>query len=270
MHTALRTVVASLCLAAAAFAESPSTQPAAAPPARKLKVAIYADSGSPEGGMINVSKCLGKMPEGFDYKKVTAEDIRNGALEGCDVLVQPGGGGHAQADALQAGGLKTIQDFVKQGHGFVGICAGAYLATNDYPWSLGFINAKVVDKKHWARGPEAQVKMHFTDLGRQIYGEDADVKTVTYHQGPILAPSTQPDLMQYKELAVYDTEVVNPRGGIPGLMVGATAIAAGEYGQGHVIAIGPHPERSPGLDGVIRRSVQWAAGEGVPATQPTK
>ena len=43
----------------------------------------------------------------------------------------------------------------------------------------------------------------------------------------------------------------------------ATAIAAGTYGQGHVVAISSHPERSDGLDGVIRNAVKWAAGNGV-------
>ena len=70
------------------------------------------------------------------------------------------------------------------------------------------------------------------------------------------------DMPAYTPWAIYDTEVVK-KGAQAGLMTGATAIAAGEYGKGHLIAIGPHPERSPGLDGVIRRAVQWAAGQPV-------
>lgn len=260
MKTLLPTLAISLCLAALAVAaDAPSTRPA-----RKLKVAIYSDDGSPGSGLTNVSNCLAAMPDGFDFTKVTAQDIRDGKLAGIDVLVQPGGGGKAQATALEESGRTIIQDFVRDGHGFVGICAGAYLATNDYPWSLGFVNAKVLDKKHWARGPASEVKIHFTELGQQILGETPGVKGVIYHQGPILAPSTQPGMPAYDNLAIYDSEVVKADGGIPGLMVGATAMAATTYGNGRVIVIGPHPERSPGLEGVIRRSVQWVA----PTTRP--
>jgi hypothetical protein len=244
----------SLLGASFTLADAPATQPAKA-----LRVAVYTDAGAGDTGWTNVTNCLSKLPDGFSYYQVTAEDIRAGKLAGADVLVQPGGSGSKQAKTLEDSGLQIIRDFVKSGHGYVGICAGAYLSTNDYPWSLNFINAKVLDKKHWARGPETKIKIHFTPEGQQILGQDADVKEVIYHQGPILAPSTQPDMPAYTPLAIYDTEIVSPKGGIPGVMVGATAIAAGTYGQGHVIAISPHPERSPGLDGVIRRAVQWAA-----------
>lgn len=231
-----------------------------------LRVAVYQDAGTTDTGWVNVTNCLAKLPSGFTYYQVTADDIRAGKLAGADVLVQPGGSGSKQAKTLEPQGRDIIKQFVKSGHGYVGICAGAYLATNDYAWSLGFINAKVIDKAHWARGPESKIKIHFTPEGQALLGQDAGVKEVIYHQGPILSPSTQPDMPAYTPLAIYDTEIVSPKGGIPGVMVGATAIAAGSYGQGHVIAIGPHPERSDGLDGVIRRAVQWAAA---PATQPS-
>ena len=260
--TLFRSLAASFCLTSIVLAAGPG---------KTLRVAIYSDEGGSDAGVDNVKKCLGVLPDGFETYAVDAQDVRDGKLAGADVLVQPGGSGSRQAKSLQPAGRKVIQDFVRHGGGYVGICAGAYLATNDYPWSLGFINAKVLDKAHWARGPESKIKVHFTDAGRKTLGREPGVSEVIYHQGPILAPSTQPDLPAYTPLAVYDTEIVSPRGGIPGLMLGATAIAAGTYGQGHVIAIGPHPERSPGMDGVVRRCVQWAAGEdaaAAPATRP--
>jgi len=251
---AVLSVAVGMVLASAAGANSPATQPT-----KKLRVAIYQDGGAGEKGTVNVNNCLAKLPDGFESYVVNADDIRAGKLAGADVLVQPGGSGSKQAATLGDNGREIIKNFVKSGHGYVGICAGAYLSTNDYAWSLGFINAKVLDKKHWARGPETKLKIHFTPEGQQILGQDAGEHEVIYHQGPVLAPSTQPGLPAYTPLAVYDTEVVSPKGGIPNLMVGATAIAAGTYGQGHVVAISPHPERSDGLDGVIRNAVKWAA-----------
>ena len=239
-----------------ATAQTPSTQPA-----KKIRVAIYNDTGGGESGGKNVSKCLSVMPDGFETYIVDAQGIRDGKLAGADVLVQPGGSGSKQAEALKEDGREVIKKFVKSGGGYVGICAGAYLATNDYKWSLGFLNAKVQDKKHWNRGKEAAVKWHFTDDGQKTLGIADGQHEVTYHNGPILVPGDKTDIPAYTNLAVYDTEVVAKDGGVAGLMTGATAIASGTYGDGHVIAIGPHPERSPGMDGVIRRAVQWAAGQ---------
>src|SRR4051812_18762966 len=89
--------------------------------------------------------------EGRRGGRVGAKDIREGVLKEMDVLVQPGGSGSKQAEALQPEGCDAIREFVKGGGGYVGICAGSYLATTDYTWSLGILNAKVVDRKHWAR-----------------------------------------------------------------------------------------------------------------------
>ena len=47
-------------------------------------------------------------------------------------------------------GRRAILDFIKNGGGYVGICAGVYLASSHYSWSLGILNAKVVDGEHWA------------------------------------------------------------------------------------------------------------------------
>ena len=40
---------------------------------------------------------------------------------------------------------------------------------------------------------------------------------------------------------------------------GKTAIAAGRFGDGRVLAISPHPERTAGLDSVVPAAVRWAA-----------
>src|SRR3954464_5709305 len=72
---------------------SPTTQPATAPvvqPASTtIRVAIYDDGGGSHIGPENVEKCLKLDAKQFDFRRVTAQDIRGGALAGIDVLVQP-------------------------------------------------------------------------------------------------------------------------------------------------------------------------------------
>ena len=139
-------VALGVLVACAAFASAGEKPPTTAPAA--LRVAIYTDGGGGQGGTDNVGKCL---PAGdYRWKAVTAEDIRAGVLKDYDVLVQPGGSGSKQAETLKDDGRENIRAFVKNGGGYVGICAGSYLATTDYTWSLGLLNAKVLDRKHWA------------------------------------------------------------------------------------------------------------------------
>jgi hypothetical protein len=56
-------------------------------------------------------------------------------------------------------------------------------------------------------------------------------------------------------------------------MVGTTAMARGTFGKGHVVAISPHPEKTDGLDNIVRRVVEWAGTGDVgkihaPTTRP--
>ena len=95
---------------------------------------------------------------------VTAEQIRNGILKDMDVLVQGGGGAHAQSEELEAPGRDAIRDFVKNGGGYLGICAGAYLASSARDSDLGIMNSRVIDSEHWARG-RGDVELGFSPVG---------------------------------------------------------------------------------------------------------
>ena len=61
-------------------------------------------------------------------------------------MIFPGGGGHRQANALGEQGRRIIRDFVRDGGGFVGMSAGAFLSTGQYEWSLGLVNTRHPDR----------------------------------------------------------------------------------------------------------------------------
>jgi hypothetical protein len=243
-------------------AEAPATQPIAS---KTFHVAIYEDSGSPELSTVAAENAL-KISPSFLCKRVTAEDIRAGALTGMDVFMQPGGSGSAQAKKLEESGREKIRQFVKDGGGYVGICAGSYLATSYYTWSLHILNADVVDREHWARG-FGTVTLKFSPLGQQMLDQPKDTVDCTYHQGPLLAPGHDKDLPPYEPLATFATEIAK-NGAPPGIMLGTTAMARGIYGKGHVVAISPHPEKTDGLDNIVRRAAEWAATGDVGHIQP--
>ena len=221
-----------------------------------IRVAVYDDNGGGGRGSDNVELSLSDDTT-FFTKRVSADEIRLGVLNTFDVVVQAGGSGSKQAKTLEESGVDSIRQFVNRGGGYLGICAGAYLSTVEYRWSLGILNATVIDREHWNRGGGV-VKIRLTPKGKLFFNATEDTISLNYNQGPLLAQADKPNLQAYQELAVFETEIAE-NGALEGIMVGLTAIAQGEFGEGRVIAISPHPEKSPELQYMISTSVKWCA-----------
>jgi hypothetical protein len=222
----------------------------------RIRVAIYDDDGGNDRGPANVELSLSDSNV-FATKRVKAADIREGILKSFDVLVQPGGSGSKQAKSLQPSGVDSVRQFVRRGGGFLGICAGAYLATVEYDWSLHVLNSSVIDRAHWNRG-KGDVTIRLTREGMKFFGTESERITLNYAQGPLMAPAHIGTMEAYIELAVFDTEIAR-NNAPPGIMLGKTAIAKSEFGRGRVFALSPHPEKSEHLRNMVARIVQWLA-----------
>ena len=222
-----------------------------------MRVAMYDGTGVGRSRP-KLLAVLEEMPN-LKVEAITAEEIREGALAKFDVVVFPGGSGGKQGRTLEESGREQVRKFVRGGGGFVGICAGAYLASCDYEWSLRILDAKVLDKQHWARG-YGDVELALTDDGRAFLGVDQQRITVYYHQGPLLAPAGDDDVDDYQCLSTFATEIAK-NGAPEGVMTGATALAAGRFGKGRVFVASPHAELTDGQHGVIHRALRWVSGE---------
>jgi putative intracellular protease/amidase len=249
----------SVMLCASANAQTAAANPIAS--AAPIRVAVYEDEGSVRAAAF-FDENVGIDKAHFVLTHVTAKQIRNGVLKDYDVVIQGGGGSRAQADALQPAGRDAIREFVRNGGGYLGVCAGAYLAASDKDYQLGILNARVLDREHWARG-RGDVVLDFSKTGQQELKFPHDKATVLYHQGPLLAPDNKADLPAYTPVALFETEVAE-KGAPHGVMQGTTAMASGIFGKGRVFVISPHPEQTPGLDGLVRQAVAWAADRDVP------
>lgn len=227
-------------------------------PKKPIRIAIYADAGASKKGSPNVQKAL-PADQGFEITTVTADEIRNGALDKVNVLIQPGGSGSAQGKALGEEGRKRVKRFVSDGGGYIGICAGAYLASANYSWSLGLLDARVVDSEHWARGT-GQVTINMTAEGMKALGTDKEQCSIYYGQGPLLAPAEKEDINDYEKLASYETEIAK-KNAPSGVMKGTTAIARSTYGKGRIQCFSPHPEKTPGLEPFLQAAVHWVANK---------
>jgi glutamine amidotransferase-like uncharacterized protein len=233
-----------------AFAEETPTKP--------IRVALYADKGATIKSLPEVEKCL-KKADGFAVARVLAKEIRSGALDGYDVIICPGGSGSGEGETLGDDGRNRVRAFVKRGGGYIGICAGAYLASIEYPWSIGLLNAHVLDRPHWDRG-EGNVDLKVSSAGKTSLSTDIESCTFHYENGPLLGPGEKDDLPAYELLASYDTEIT--QNAPPGTMKGTAAIARGKYGEGRVVCFSPHPEKTPGREAFLQSAVRWAARQG--------
>ena len=109
--------------------------------AAPIKVAVFEGDGVGKSctNLLTILDNSSKIQ--LEVSRVTTADIVAGKLDEFDVLIHPGGSGSKQGNDLGEDGRQQVRQFVSQGGGFLGVCAGAYLATNDYTWSLNLIDA---------------------------------------------------------------------------------------------------------------------------------
>ena len=230
---------------------------------KPIRVAIFDDAGVTAKAVPRVKSCLPES-KGFDVRKITADQIRAGALKDVDVLIHPGGAASKQSSTLGEKGREAVKRFVEGGGGFIGICAGAYLASAEYPWSLGLLDAHVLDRAHWARG-QGTVELKLSAAGKTALTAEKEICTIHFENGPLLGPGEKDDIEDYEALASFETEIRDNNAPI-GAMKGTTAIARGKFGRGRVVCFSPHPEKTPGCEPFLQSAVRWAANNHDSAT----
>jgi hypothetical protein len=237
-------VAIALVGASTAFAEN----------AARIRVALYNDAGAAGKGVPNTNAILTKA--GCEVTIFKANDIAKGALENKEVVVFTGGSGSKEGDTIGDAGRETVRKFVQDGGGYLGICAGAYLACSKFSWGLGLLDAQTVSSK-WRRG-SGEVEMEITPAGEHLTTLPVARCTVHYGNGPILKPAGRTDLAPYEPLAFFRTELAE--NGTPiGAMLNTPAIVRSQFGKGRVIISSPHPEQTPGLEIIVERAVRWLA-----------
>lgn len=173
-----------------------------------VRVAVFEGEGVGPSSERLISALRGEEERRLKVARISAKEIQGGRLKDFDVLVHPGGSGGKQGRALAESGRKAVREFVRGGGGYLGVCAGAYLATNDYEWSLNLMDAKVVDRRHWARG-KGTVNLQLSPEGTRFFRRDGKELKIYYAQGPLLARREwdDPKVPNYESLAIYASEI---------------------------------------------------------------
>ncbi|MDP6445242.1 MAG: succinylglutamate desuccinylase/aspartoacylase family protein [Pirellulaceae bacterium] len=238
--------------------------PASAPGV--TRIALFDDAGANEA---KVLKVIDDRPDSI-VCHVGGVDMKPQVLEQFDVVVFPGGSGSKQGAAIGAKRRGHVRDFAERGGGVVGICAGAYLCSSHYTWSLDLMNAAVFNKSFeipgkgrksmWFRGPATDVDVEVTSRGATVLGVKG-LSSVRYQNGPILSPGDDPDLPTFEPLAFFRSEngIYEPQ---KNTMIDTPAVVAAQYGLGRVLAISPHFESTKGREAVVRSAIEHVRRRG--------
>jgi hypothetical protein len=220
---------------------------------RPVRIGLYTAEGVAANGVQNVTRVLEEYPN-IMLEHVTSTRVHEGDFSQLDVFVVSGGMSHEQAHGLSKEGEERIRAFVAGGGGYLGICAGAHLASIAHPWCLGIISVRKAVEGEWKRG-SGFVDIELADEGREIFGDVPTFKC-RYHNGIIMRPGERDDLPAYAVAARFRSEVCE-NGTTPGAMIDTPAAVYAPYEKGKVFVISAHPEDTPGLEHFVPRAVEW-------------
>jgi hypothetical protein len=199
---------------------------------RLPKVAIYCGDRTFDGPADFVEIC---DHLGFDCDMINGVDIRNGILNhnGYNLVLIPGGMSSVQSYVIYPKGLTALRNFVKRGNGYLGVCAGAYLASDT---DLGL---NLVTDTLSGNGAVGEVEVSPVKSDLPIFWGYGQARfNLKYWAGPTFKPDSRilakvekvPDNWKKPELCQQG------------------CIMASEYENGRLVLIGPHPEASTGLE----------------------
>lgn len=221
----------------------------------KLQVAVFQGHGGSETCVWEAMAAV-EMDSSLEARLLTTKDIAAGKLSEVDVLIVPGGGGSRQYLNMGSAGREAVQQFVRNGGGYVGICAGAYLITDTPKYSsLAMSGAQAIDIEHDNRG-RGIVKVTLTEEGKGLFPEVADQDTlyIMYYEGPVVLPNPESQT-KYTSFATMESDV-HVEGDAPADMTnGKSFLYIAEYGNGKTASVVGHPEATPGMQWMISKLV---------------
>lgn len=228
-----------------------------------VNVLIYQGEGSTTDSVKGLIYCLEQAEKDnsniqFNYTTTTVIDSENLAYQ--DVLIISGGDIRYIFNNPSIN-PDDIKKFVEGGKGYIGICAGAYVASN-YNGEYG---------TGWGIAPNIECNYTSIDDMQPLTITNYGITTLKYSDGAInpceftrndsgtiILPSfpliNSPRLYKksnYTSIAVYTENDT--------IMSGSAAILDDTYGSGRIILSGPHPELSPAKPGLVARMVLWVS-----------
>ena len=231
-----------------------------------LKVAVYADFGPSGIGAAEWYRIVNDSPD-MKLTLVDGAAVRNGALKGHDLFVMPGGSSTNEYNSLGLDGVEKMKEFIREGGGYVGTCAGCCLLMD------GPRRAHVMPWNTTGSEPDLfypQVKVNAA--GSKALGIAAGNHKIRYHGGPFMRMTTNTiEGASFELWGTVDSECTY-QGKINAKkrMHGAAAILGGTYGKGRVFVTSMHPEYYEPTYYFVIAAIRWVTGREVRIPRPQR
>jgi len=201
---------------------------------KTIDIAIYSGRGTWQESVQAAKNMFLWM--NYTVELVSANYINTIGLGNFRVLCIPGGDMYAYSEDISAKGKENIKSFTNSGGGYIGICGGAYFASEKVIWRGNQLSMTPLELfLGTAEGPIDEIvpypsynmcKVNIVSSTHSITQSEPNSSWMLYYWGPALIPNENIDVTI---LGRYD-------GGDKAMML------AFNYGQGRVFLIGTHPE----------------------------
>ena len=226
---------------------STSTKTVGTTSTKTIRVLIYNGNGAITDCVTGIESALtsannNNLVSGYRFIYATSGTITSSILANYDILAMPGGtSGKTYINSVSG---SAIRSFVSSGHGYLGICAGAY-AGSQYVDGLyqAFGVAPHVRSKSVSH--EGTLPVTMTSSGTQYLGFSGNINLAHYN-GPAMYASGG-------TITTFATYADGSTG-----YQGYGAIVGDTYGNGRSILSGPHPELDPQNPTLLARMIIWA------------
>ena len=207
----------------------------------RIKAGLYCGLGSRGGYNVYWGKILEDSPD-VDLTYLDGEDLRNGKLDGLDILVMPGGSGFDQYDSMQEEGAEAVRRFIRNGGKFFGTCAGLAVLLNERK-RIALLPFKRIDG-HYLRGGGI-LDVEFNAKWMQELALPRANWQISFHDGPVVVPAENVTDVHAETMAV-GLNAIDEHGKMPAdrrdSMIGTPAFIYATCGKGEIIACSCHPE----------------------------
>ena len=228
--------------------------------AKPLRVAVFVGSGARNVGAFRWLQ-ITTYAKDMESIPVDGAAIRNGALDGADVLVMPGGWSGGEAKTLEADGREKVKAFVKRGGGYIGTCAGCCLVMESHTTHTNMLH--MIPYTFGPGGGAADMPIAFNQLAKEMCGISRKTWKIRYHGGPVPVPGTPVPEADVKVIATYAGDINALGGPARKSMARQAAVIAGTYGKGRLFASAVHPESDVNDHEILRCAFKFVTGREV-------
>lgn len=222
-----------------------------------LKVSIYVGEGAKGIGCVEWCRLVNECPQ-MRMKLVEGKDVAAGALEGEDVVVMPGGDSKGEFTSLTEEGVKKFKEFILNGGGYVGTCAGCSILLNEEDRRLKIVPYKRVGYTKLLNGD-----FKITKAGAEALGIAEEPRRIRYSGGPIIKKTdTEVPNAKFEVFGTYAFEA-STNGRANPEMYGAPGILGGTYGKGKVFTTVAHPEYFEDTLDIVEGAFKFVTGRDI-------